>query len=444
MAPAQAPLPRRAFLKGAAATAGALTLGGPVLLSRPAKASVGNGVHLAYGADPASQVGVSWSTPPGVSSELLQVLRNGDWAPVAAQARTSAAIDTVYRHALVEGLTPDTSYDYRIGEQGIVRSFRTAPLQGRSFRFAMFGDMGVSQGAVDNLAQLHAADPELCFVAGDLCYADLSGGLAPLTALPYNPAIWDNWLAQIESSASKIPWMSTVGNHEMERDNELGYDNYLAKFQLPANGASGGPVTYHFRYGNVAFVAADGNDVSAEITRNNGYLPTQDQWLRNTLGTYRADATIDFIVVGFHNCMYCTNALHGSDGGNRSRWESIFDEFGVDVVVNGHNHSYERTHPIRNGVPTVEAPAGSTVSAALGTTYLTAGGAGQAEYPTTTHPTGFVVIEGGARIPELATWSAVRYGAHSIVLADVNGSEMTLTAVAKTGAVVDTVNLTRP
>ena len=459
MAPEYPPLSRRAFLTRAAVAAGAVAVGGPTLLARPARGSTpANGIHLAFGADPARQIGVSWSTPQRVLNPTLEVLRNGDWAPIEAIDRTTPAVPTVYHHAVVTGLRPGTTYQYRIRDDPAesARYFTTAPDANRSFRFAMFGDMGVSQGALDNLARLSEAQPEFCFVVGDLCYADVSGGIEPLKALPYNPATWDNWFQQIQHSASRVQWMSTVGNHEMERDGgDLGYDNYLAKFQLPGNGAMSAtitePVTYHYRYGNVAFIAADGNDASYEIARNRDYLGVaQDRWLEEVISSYRSDDSIDFIVVGFHNCMYCTNSVHGSDGGNRDRWQEMFERLGVDVVVNGHNHSYERTHPLKGGEPQDDAPMNATVNSTLGTTYITAGGAGQAEYPTTTHPAGFVVTETGARVPELAAWSAVRHPGHSIAVVDVTphgnqgNASMTIRAIAKNRDVVDTVTLVRP
>ena len=104
------------------------------------------------------------------------------------------------------------------------------------------------------------------------------------------------------------------------------------------------------RWGSVAFVALDANDVSYEITRNQGYTAgAQQAWVGPTLAALRADPAIDFIVVGFHHCMYCTNTVHASDGGVRDAWLAFFDEHGVDLVINGHNHSYERTHALRGG-----------------------------------------------------------------------------------------------
>ena len=62
------------------------------------------------------------------------------------------------------------------------------------------------------------------------------------------------------------------------------------------------------RWSNVAFVALDANDVSYEITKNQGYTGgAQQPGSATTLAALRADPAIDFIVVGFHHCMYCSN-----------------------------------------------------------------------------------------------------------------------------------------
>jgi hypothetical protein len=460
--PTSAPcLSRRSFLTGTLAAAGTL-VAGPTLWSRPASASLPvRGVHLSYGADARRRMAVSWSTEQSVSRPLLEVGLDESYGQLLlAEGRSAPGVGTVYHHADVRGLEPGTRYHYRIRHDGgapVTGTFSTAPARPAAFRFATFGDMGVGPNAALNLQRIMESDPAFCFVVGDLCYADFSGGSDQLSVLPQDPTIWDAWLAQVQASTAAAPWMSTVGNHEMERGNgELGYDGYLARFSLPDNGVTAGGVTYSFTYGNVGFVALDGNDASFEIDRNRGYLgAAQDDWLRATLTSLRADRDIDFIVVGFHNCMYCSNAFHGSDGGNRRRWEHLFDEAGVDLVVNGHNHCYERTHPVRGGVPVAEAGTGGEVDAAAGTTYLTAGGAGQAEYPTSSYPVSYVAEEGppgvygGIRVPETALWSATRYMQHSIAVVDVTprdrdgAATMTVRGLAKDGAEIDRVTLRR-
>ncbi len=170
----------------------------------------------------------------------------------------------------------------------------------------------------------------------------------------------------------------------------------------------------------MALVALDANDVSTEITRNNGVSGgAQDGWLAGTLARLRADPDVDWIVVGFHHCAYCSNTLHGSDAGVR-RWVSLFDRYNVDLVINGHNHCYERTHPLRAGEPVAEVRSGGSWPSAGGVTYLCAGGGGGQTFPMSVAPMSTVTVEGGARIPERAPWSAFRYNDHSLLLIHVD------------------------
>lgn len=196
----------------------------------------------------------------------------------------------------------------------------------------------------------------------------------------------------------------------------------------------------------------DGNDASYELPANRGWLGSrQDAWLRTTLASLRADPAVDFVVAAFHNCMFCTIAVHGSDGGVRSRYEPVFDEFAVDLVVNGHNHSYERTHPRKGGANTAEVPPGGTVRpASQGTTYIVAGGGGKTGYPVSLSPTSYVVDEGGRKVPEIADWSASHSEPYNLLVADVvpltaaRTTTMKLRAVSPSGSVIDTVTLERP
>ncbi|GEP35253.1 hypothetical protein NSZ01_30210 [Nocardioides szechwanensis] len=439
---------RRTVLAGAAAS--------PILWVPPAAAALRpQGVHLAFGADPRHQMAVSWSTPSSVRRPRLEVGPDrGLGQLVDVESRSSKDVRTVYHHARLAHLEPDTTYRYRVSHAGSAPAegtFRTAPARPRAFRFAAFGDMGVNAAAAAHVALIREQQPDFSFVVGDLCYADSSGGTGAGGDETQDFALWDRWLRQIQPSARSAPWMTTVGNHEMEAGNgELGYAGYLDRFALPRNGVHGSPVTYSFVYGNVGFVALDGNDASYEIARNADYLgAAQDRWLVRRLEAMRARPDLDFIVVGFHNCMYCTNLVHGSDGGHRDRWEGIFDRFGVDLVVNGHNHCYERTHPVRGGEAVAEAPRGAVVDSARGTTYLTAGGAGQAVYPVGGQPLSYVTIEGGVRVPEPTTWSSVTSAQHSIAFLDVTPRDrhgvarMRLVARATDGTVLDRVTLRR-
>jgi hypothetical protein len=446
------PLSRRTVLAGGAVSAAA----SPLLWVPPADAVVKpRGVHLQYGAKAQHEMTISWSTPGNVRKPRLEVGPDrGLGLMVPVESTSSKDVNTVYHHARIRHLEAGTTYRYRISHGGAIAAnstFTTAPAKPEAFRFAAFGDMGVNAAAAAHVALIRQKKPDLAFVVGDLCYADTSGGSGASGPATQDFATWDRWLSQIGGSASKVPWMTTVGNHEMEGGNgELGYAGYLDRFATPGNGVAGAPVTYSFVYGNVGFVALDGNDASFELDRNNGYLGVkQDRWLDRRLATLRADPDIDFLVVGFHNCMYCTNLVHSSDGGNRSRWEPIFDKHRVDLVVNGHNHCYERTHLMRNGSPVQEAPRGAVVDSSKGTTYLTAGGAGQAVYPTGGLPAAYVTMEGGIKVPETTDYAAVVVNEHSIGFVDVTPRRpgkpptMKLTALSTDGSIIDRVTMRR-
>ncbi|HLH58663.1 MAG TPA: hypothetical protein VKV33_05860, partial [Streptosporangiaceae bacterium] len=110
----------------------------------------------------------------------------------------------------------------------------------------------------------------------------------------------------------------------------------------------------------------------------NGYTGgRQTRWLIEQLRKYRDPRSgVDFIVVFFHHCPYCSGGPC-SDGGDRYAWQPIFDHFDVDLVINGHNHLYERVYPMRNNVVQAHVPPGGTIMPAVqGTTYICTGGGG--------------------------------------------------------------------
>ena len=447
-------MPRRRFLQTAAA-AGGLLIAGPVLWKRPGYAAeTPASRHLTFGNDPRRDMHVSWSTTAPVQNAVVDVGLDTTYGlTLPAETRAVAGAATNYHHGHLSGLQPGTTYHYRVRHDGGASedaTFRTAPAGPVPFTFTAFGDQGVSAGAQAITARVAAVAPAFHIHAGDLCYANNRGLGQPAQLNMPDNAVWDVWLSQMTTVATSAPWMTAIGNHEMEGGyGPQGYDGYLARFSLP----DGGPVpgVYVFRYGNVAVVSLDANDVSYEIPANLGYTgSTQDAWLRSTLAALRADPGVDFIVAQFHHCAYCSNAVHGSEGGVRDRWLAAFDEFAVDLVVNGHNHSYERTHSVRAGAVTGDAPNGAVVRPAeQGTTYVTAGGGGQVAYQASPYPLSYVTINGGVRVPETAPWSAVRYLDLSFIALDVTppGADgrttLALRALKPDGAVVDSVTLER-
>ncbi len=276
--------------------------------------------------------------------------------------------------------------------------------------------------------------PAFTLLAGDICYADPSGsglpaddsgaltGGAPAGKNLYNPFVWDVFLNQIETQAAFTPWMFATGNHDMEAlysDTEFlggspthGYAGHAKRLDLPGNGPRTCPSVYSFIYGNVAVISVDANDLSNEIQTNTGYSDgAQLKWLEQTLKEWRTNPlvapTVDFVVAFFHHCAYSTTTNHASDGGVRAALDPLFSKYEVDLVVQGHNHVFERTDPIKYGKRIRSAPDGSTIQPATdGVTYIVAGSGGRPRYafrpaPSSTAPTPpGVVATGTQALPE--------------------------------------------
>jgi hypothetical protein len=514
---------RRSLLRGGAIGAG-VALAGPALLSGTADASTSAnrkatpalitkgdwtkgsylapfGRHIAYGADPTTQMSVAWQTAGPVSNPFIRLGRSPfDFGhQISAEVRNLATpasvwntasnspvdsvppslanstIEQYYLHAVLTGLQPGQTYYYSVGHEGwdngdVSGFFSTAPQGRRPFRFTAFGDQGSTYDAIGTTTQIRTQHPDFHLHAGDISYAE-SGGSGLLTD-GYDPRVWDSWFTTVEPAAGVIPWNAVVGNHEMEPwYSPDGYGGDFDRFDFPGATSSGARTTYYsFRYGNVGFVALDANDVSYELPANFGYSGgAQVSWLNSTLAAFRADSAIDFIVVYFHHCAYCTCTTHGCDGGVEKYFVPAFDANSVDLVINGHNHIYERTYPIKGGsTVSTSVPIGGSWNSANGTTYITAGGAGKSLYsfsaedfydgdepsgaPTSVStyineydPTTMVT----STTSETVTWSATRYTGYCLLVIDsVPGwsggtSTLKINSLDEAGGLIDYIELKR-
>jgi Calcineurin-like phosphoesterase len=361
-------------------------------------------------------------------------------------------------------------------------------------------------------------------VAGDLCYAQAQGDIQPIinpdgpngrqpsagnTPRPpadsggwdyYDPWIWTSWFPMIEPSSAGIPWMFATGNHEPELFSASvaadqvtvasyephGYGGLVRRMDLPKTGPSQCPSVYSFSYGNVGIISLDANDLSWEIQGLLDYSHgAQVRWLEDQLRAWRQDHRIDFIVAFFHECAYSTCNGHSSDGGVRSKLAPLFDAYKVDLVVQGHNHVYERTNPLLYDARTNSARSGKDAVAVSpdepaevepardGTTYVVAGTAGTPRYGWTgkretdrnfaagrgsgtvvhanaSSQTGPYVNEKDFSVRyETVDWSQARYDDYGFVALDVNPARrgrkttMVLRFITEQGRELDRVVFSR-
>jgi hypothetical protein len=346
-------------------------------------------IHLTWGDDPASVMVVSWASPDAaIHPRVLLTEGGGQVREVPAVQRTytdGINGETVYTyHAKLSWLDPSTTYRYSVtadnssAPQPFTATFTTAPRGRAPFRFTSFGDLAtpntqwvLSYGqSAYAVAAIELAQPLFHLLNGDLCYGDLN----PAT----QPEVWRDFGNNNQASAANRAWMPCPGNHEVEFYNgPQGFTSYLTRYSLPDNGVQGFRGRwYSFRVGSALFISLDADDVvyqdagafvagPAALTpvAATGNPPVaagtsfyirgysnglQTRWLHRTLDEARRDPSIDWVIVQMHQDAASSSATgNGSDLGIRQEWLPLFDQYEVDLVVNGHDHDYERSFPCR-------------------------------------------------------------------------------------------------
>lgn len=370
---------------------------------------------------------------------------------------TSAADDltvTSDHSVTITNLAPNTKYFYSVGSTTGVQGggtaehyFVTSPVSGssQSFRIWVVGDGGngsSTQVSVMN-AMLTAAGvnrPNFAVHVGDISYT--SGTDEEFTTnhfAPYSPVL-----------RNTVLW-PTLGNHEGASTTSGGCwplpcspgttaGPYYTAMVLPANGEAGGVPSgteayYSFDYANVHFICLN----SYEVSRSSS--GPMAQWLQADL----AATTQEWVVAFWHHPPY-SKGTHNSDTETelremRQNLVPILEAGGVDLVLCGHSHAYERSYLIDGfySTPTTvpgdgeildngdgrisgdgayQKPPG--ISAREGAVYVVAGHGGQSTGGSLNHPVMY--------------HSESSFGS---CLVDVNGSELTLRNVRIDGQITD-------
>ena len=265
------------------------------------------------------------------------------------------------------GLDPGTTYYYKVGGPGAWSApydVATAPPVGATtpFTFAVTGDSrNDSIVWAEIQSKLAARMPDFQLFSGDA------------VVLGANQPEWDGFFGEsymgtnVQEIFARIPMLPANGNHDALSV------NYVLQFALPQDASSGelaqGEQWYSFDYANTHFVVLDDSADEALVA-------AQASWLEEDLSALDRAVT-PWIVVMHHKAPYsCSN--HGSQMDLREAWQPVYDLHAVDLVLNGHDHVYERSQPIRGFEPgTTE---GRIVPEGDGTTYVVAGGAGAPLY----------------------------------------------------------------
>ncbi len=373
-------------------------------------------VHVSWAGPTSSTFAVNWKTDNDTTAtQLLYGTVEADVKSADAAAGTvkratghhmlySDATPTRVHEAHVCGLDPAKKYFYKVGAKGAwsgVYPIATGPAAGAKdkFRFAVAGDArgnAMAWAKTQELVSQQGVDFEV--FSGDAVDIGTTQGQ------------WDAFFEgksgtfAVQDLLAKTPMMVTNGNHDLLSV------NYIAQFAMPQDKAAGesaqGEEWYSFDFGNAHFVALN------DTVLNDSTMNDEKTWLDADLGKVDRQKTPWIFVVN-HQPMYSCGDKHGSALDVRKAWQPVIDGRKVDVVFAGHEHTYERSKPIRDdGVIAQSGMDGAPVSES-GTVYVVSAGAGAELYGVKTSCThtykgestlNFVVVDVSDRTLKLTAY----------------------------------------
>lgn len=306
-----------------------------------ALASVTRGPYLQSGT-PNSMV-LKWRTNTATTSKVWYGASPSSLALVAEQSGTRK------NHEIkITGLMPNTRYYYAIGHsEGILAGettehfFQTSPPHGtiQPVRAWVLGDCGTGDSKAREVRDGYYSYAgnnltDLILLLGDNAYDDGKDS-------EYQAALFEN---MYEGQLIQSVLWSTPGNHDYGSASASSQTGpYFDIFTFPKNGEAGGLASgteayYSFDYANIHFVSLDSHDSGRE--------PGDPMlvWLENDLHATQQDWTI----VLFHHPPYSKGSHDSDEDGRqtdiRENVLPILEAAGVDLVLSGHSHSYERSY----------------------------------------------------------------------------------------------------
>jgi len=317
------------------------------------------------------------------------------------------------------GLRPGTEYSYAVSFNGESLAadagrfhFRTAPRSpaagtdprasdrglGEKFSFLVFGDSGAGSSQQQSVVQLMSAEPgiSLAIHTGDLAYTD--GTFEEFE---------DEYFGANAALMSRMPFFPTPGNHDYNTDSAAAY---VAGIVTPECGVPQPDLGryYSFDWGNAHFASVDSNLLST--SRAAAMLA----WLDADL----AATSLYWRIVYLHHTPYPTGYHLGDPAcaAVQQLVNPIAESHGVQLMLAGHEHAYERTYPLA-----ANEPVGLSCPSTL---YVVTGGGGGN-------------LESVGEIPQCA----LSVEAFNYLRVDVEGPSLTISAIGIDGSRIDRVTL---
>jgi len=299
---------------------------------------------------------LTWQRDPCTTMTVQWIGTAADGAPVTVSHRLGGPAKTVTPtakpyplsafttfRAELTGLTPGTEYRFTLGPNSPAYYFRTMPAKlTNDFTFVSGGDCGTNLHAVANNVIAAKQDPMFALIGGDLGY---DNGRSTSTSLTF---VRNYAKTMIDSKRRLVPMVVGIGNHEVDG----GYAKPRAKAPFFI-------ALHDGLYTDTTYAALDFGDYLSLVILDTGHVSPiggeQTSWLDRTL---RDRVERPHVIVANHVPAYPSfrpadvvigNRTAGTGDGNRKHWVPLFEKYNVDAVLEHHDHTFKRTHPLLDG-----------------------------------------------------------------------------------------------
>jgi len=198
----------------------------------------------------------------------------------------------------------------------------------RGFNFAAVGDFGCNSNTESTIKNIQGKDIELVLALGDFSYTT-------------DDKCWSNIINPLKEKTKIV-----IGNHDIVPPTLL--SRYLTNFNLSKQ-------YYSFDYENIHFLIT-----STEMPHKQG--SEQYNFVVNDLKKASNNPNIDWIIVSQHKASYTSLSSVSPDSSMRDEFHRLYDQYGVDLVLQGHLHNYQRTYPLTYNPTTPLTPVVSDIN----------------------------------------------------------------------------------
>ncbi len=236
-----------------------------------------------------------------------------------------------------------------------------------TFNFGAVGDFDDVKKAKATIKHMASHSPELLIGLGDYRYDDGERNV---------DEFWNDIVMPNKGNAK---WYGALGNHDAD-NSEL----YLNKFNQSS-------WTYSFDSNGTHFLAID---AYADFKKGSD----QYSFVQNDLKKASANPNVKWKVVFMHPVMYASCSVHCPENELRDTYQPLFDQYNVDLVLQGHDHNYQRTYPLEFNAanpnsPIIAASDKSNYTDPKGQVYLTVGTGGRHAHNLDSEKPGYLITE---------------------------------------------------